>query len=66
MHSLIRHLLRKGWLTMTILLFATPHCPREFTRTYRDPTPSSAQLRAIAGSGVLGAFGELPWSFEAN
>jgi hypothetical protein len=66
MHSVIRRLLRKGWLTMTILLFVTSQCPRELTRTYRSPAPSPALSHSIADSRILGACGKLPLSFEAN
>jgi hypothetical protein len=66
MRSLVRRLLGKGWLTMTILLFVTSQCPHELSRTYKGPAPSPAHSHSIADSRILGASGKLPLGFEAN
>jgi Beta-propeller repeat len=66
MNSLVLRFLRKGWLTMTILLLATPQGVRELTRTYRDHAQAPAHWHSIPDSDALGAYGELPLSFEAN
>jgi hypothetical protein len=66
MNSLVLRFLRKGWLTMTILLLATPQGVRELTRTYRDHAQTPAHWHSIPDSGALGASGDFPLCFEAN